>query len=292
MAKEGKDKKAGAAGGAAPEVKMTTKFSVLGLSGETQPIVETKPDAAEPASSAAGAAKSSSGGGTQGRRAKAGSGPKITGARIGGDSYTGRVKDPEWLKDRVGVYDKVKERRAAELASKKPVDITVTMPDGKVIEKDKEGNQLQTWKSTPYDVARVISQGLADAATVARVTYASLAEDYSLQEDGMEGEDMLSDAMADGGVEQKEEEQQAKVMLWDMMRPFVGPVAKLEFLKFESDQDAKTVFWHSSAHMMGEALEHLYGSKLTIGPPLAGGFYYDSFMGAETLKDDDCKCDD
>ena len=279
------------AGCSAPEVKTTTKFSVLGLAGETQPelVVETPVAATSEPAEAATSSSNNAGGGGQGRRAKAGSGPKISGARIGGDSFTGRVKDPAWLKDRVAVYDKVKERRQAELATKKPADITVTMPDGKVIDQDKEGNPLQTWKTTPFDVARVISQGLADAATVARVTYAALAEDYSLQEDGMEGEDMLSDAMADGGVEQKEGDA-AKIMLWDMMRPFVGPVARLEFLKFENDQDAKTVFWHSSAHMMGEALEHLYGSKLTIGPPLAGGFYYDSYMGTDTLKDDDCKC--
>ena len=74
-----------------------------------------------------------------------------------------------------------------------------------------------------------------------------------------------------------------------MMRPLVGPVAKLEFLKFDDDQDAKTVFWHSSAHMMGEALEHLFGSKLTIGPPLKGGFYYDSYMGKDSIKEEDCK---
>jgi threonyl-tRNA synthetase len=80
-----------------------------------------------------------------------------------------------------------------------------------------------------------------------------------------------------------------KPQLWDMTRPLVGPVKRLELLKFNDDQEAKTVFWHSSAHMMGEALEHLYGVKLTIGPPLKGGFYYDSYMGADTIKDDDCE---
>lgn len=283
------------AGGSPPEVTGTAQeFSALGLSGDEtdKPSGDTK-DSMTTTNAPAALGTSSGGaggsGGVQGRRAKAGSGPKIVGARIGGDSFTGRVKDPAWLKDRVAVYDKVKERRQAELANKKPVEITVTLPDGKVIDKDKDGNPLQTWRSTPFDVARVISQGLADAVTVARVTYSSLAEDYSLQEDGMEVEDTMSDAMADAGLEQREGDA-AKAMLWDMMRPLVGPVAKLELLKFEADQDAKTVFWHSSAHMMGEALEHLYGSKLTIGPPLAGGFYYDSYMGTETLKEDDCKC--
>jgi threonyl-tRNA synthetase len=80
-----------------------------------------------------------------------------------------------------------------------------------------------------------------------------------------------------------------KPLLWDMNRPLVGNVAKLEFLKFETDADAKTVFWHSSAHMLGEALEHLYGCRLTIGPPLKGGFYYDSYMGtSDSFKEDDC----
>ena len=72
------------------------------------------------------------------------------------------------------------------------------------------------------------------------------------------------------------------------------PIPGIEFLKFEDDQDARTAFWHSSAHVLGEALERLYGSRLTVGPPLAGGFYYDSYMGDGTadgaLKEDDCEC--
>ena len=74
-----------------------------------------------------------------------------------------------------------------------------------------------------------------------------------------------------------------------MLRPLVGPVSKLELLKFDDDKDAKTVFWHSSAHVLGEALEHAYGCKLTIGPPLAGGFYYDSYMGKDAFREEDCK---
>ena len=256
----------------------TSKFAVLDAPGIKQPVVEDD---------AAGQAK----GGKQGRRAKASTGPKIdeTGLRIGGDSFVKRTKDPEWLKQRVAVYEKIAARRAEELGKKKPVDITVTLPDGKVLTQTKAGENFQAWKTSPYDVACAVSQGLADASTVARVTYESFVEDYSPAEDGMEGEDTLMDAMADGGVEQGAADN--KVMLWDMMRPLVGPVAKLELLKFADDTDAKTVFWHSSAHMMGEALEHLYGCKLTIGSPLAGGFYYDSYMGSDVFKEDDCKSD-
>lgn len=65
--------------------------------------------------------------------------------------------------------------------------------------------------------------------------------------------------------------------LWDMTRPLIGS-CRLIFLKFE-DREGKMVFWHSSAHMLGECLECSKGSHLTIGPPVEGGFYYDSYMG-------------
>lgn len=225
----------------------------------------------------------------QGRRAKEGSGPRMdTSAKrlIGGDSFVAREANPEWIKKRDEIYATIKGRRVEELSTKTPVDITVTMPDGKMIAEDKEGAKFQAWKTSPYDVAVTISQGLADASAVARVTYEKFVDDYSPAEDGMEGEDTLMDAMADLTLD---DEASGKTMLWDMTRPLVGPVSKLEFCKFDDDRDAKTVFWHSSAHMLGEALEHLYGCKLTIGPPLAGGFYYDSYMGKESLKEDDYK---
>ena len=225
----------------------------------------------------------------QGRRANQSSGPRmdVSGQRhIGGDSFAQRQPNPEWIKKREEIYETIKAKREEERSKKVPVDITVTMPDGKVLSEDKQGVKFQSWKTSPYDVAVSISQGLADASAVARVTYVKFVDDYNPAEDGMEGEDLMEDAMSDLKLE---DDGSGKTMLWDMTRPLVGPVAKLEFCKFDDDRDAKTAFWHSSAHMLGEALEHLFGSKLTIGPPLAGGFFYDSFMGKDTLKEDDCK---
>lgn len=268
--------KGGDAGGIA--VNKTAKFSVFDAPGVTQPDW-SKEDVARQNKD-----------GLQGRRAKESTGPRMDaegGKRIGGDSFVKRTANPEWLKTRVSVYDQIKERRQKELYGKKPVDISVTMPDGKVLKENKDGTPFQAWKTTPYQVGVAISQGLADAVTVARVTYESFVEDYNPAEDGMEGEDTLMDAMADSGVEQDSSSE--KTLLWDLQRPLVGSVSKLELLKFEDDKDAKTVFWHSSAHMMGEALEHTMGSKLTIGPPLAGGFYYDSYMGSDAIRDDDYK---
>jgi threonyl-tRNA synthetase len=66
--------------------------------------------------------------------------------------------------------------------------------------------------------------------------------------------------------------------VWDLERPFEDS-CKLELLDFDHPE-GKRVFWHSSAHMLGEACERHYGCHLCIGPPLEEGFYYE--MG---LKD-------
>lgn len=48
---------------------------------------------------------------------------------------------------------------------------------------------------------------------------------------------------------------------------------------------AVQTFWHSSAHVLGQALELEYGADLTIGPALEEGFYYDCYLGDRTLND-------
>jgi len=53
-------------------------------------------------------------------------------------------------------------------------------------------------------------------------------------------------------------------VLWDMNRPLEGDCS-LEIFGFDSDQGRNT-FWHSSAHILGQALEQEYGCKLCIGP--------------------------
>ena len=47
--------------------------------------------------------------------------------------------------------------------------------------------------------------------------------------------------------------------------------------------------WHSSAHVLGQALEQLYGVDLTVGPVIEEGFYYDCYMGEGrgTLSNDE-----
>ncbi|MGR3809183.1 threonine--tRNA ligase [Jiulongibacter sp. NS-SX5] len=55
-----------------------------------------------------------------------------------------------------------------------------------------------------------------------------------------------------------------------------------------NDADGKSTFWHSSAHLMAEALEELYpGVKFWVGPPVENGFYYDVDTGNHSISADD-----
>ncbi|KAI0451081.1 putative threonyl-tRNA synthetase, cytoplasmic [Xylaria acuta] len=61
--------------------------------------------------------------------------------------------------------------------------------------------------------------------------------------------------------------------LWDLTRPFEADSA-FAFLDFTPEEGNK-VFWHSSAHMLGEAAEPRFGAHLAVGPPTTNGFYYE-----------------
>lgn len=58
--------------------------------------------------------------------------------------------------------------------------------------------------------------------------------------------------------------------------------------KFD-DPEGKMTFWHSSAHILGAALENLYGVHLCYGPPTSEGFYYDSHIGKDKFTEGDYK---
>ncbi len=65
---------------------------------------------------------------------------------------------------------------------------------------------------------------------------------------------------------------------WDITRPVTAD-ASLKLFKFD-DVEGKHAFWHSSAHILAEALEQLYpGIKFGIGPAIENGFYYDVDLG-------------
>ncbi len=116
--------------------------------------------------------------------------------------------------------------------------INITLPDGRV-------NAVESG-TTPLDIARTISEGLARNVLAAEVN----------------GE------------------------IRDAFRPLTAD-AKLRLLTWD-DAAGQSTFWHSSAHLLAEALEVLYpGVKFGIGPPIAGGFYYDIDLGDTVLRDED-----
>ncbi|XP_072920476.1 threonine--tRNA ligase 1, cytoplasmic isoform X2 [Hemitrygon akajei] len=139
---------------------------------------------------------------------------------------------PCYISERLELYNKLKAESdsiLAERASKESKQITITLPDGKQV-------QAESWKSTPYQIACGISQGLADKVVVAKVNE----------------------------------------VVWDLDRPLEGDCS-LTLLSFD-DEEGQAVYWHSSAHILGEAMERVFGGCLCYGPPIENGFYYDMFL--------------
>ncbi|XP_053406030.1 threonine--tRNA ligase 1, cytoplasmic-like isoform X2 [Mercenaria mercenaria] len=154
-----------------------------------------------------------------------------------GDKLTAMDPPPEFLASRQQLWDQLKKEYDDWVAAQERVSIKVTLPDGKVVEG-------KAWETTPYDVAKGISQGLADNTVIAKVND----------------------------------------VLWDLDRPLEQD-AKLQLLKFD-DKDGEYVFWHSSAHILGEAMECLYGGHLCYGPPIESGFYYDMWSDRQVSSND------
>ncbi|XP_078541057.1 threonine--tRNA ligase 1, cytoplasmic-like [Lissotriton helveticus] len=139
---------------------------------------------------------------------------------------------PGYIGDRLKLYETLKKEhdslqahRAANLSE----PIKITLVNGNVI-----GGQ--SWKTTPYEVAAGVSQGLANSTVIAKVNNE----------------------------------------LWDLDRPLEED-STLELLTFENEE-AQAVYWHSSAHILGESMENYYGGCLCYGPPIENGFYYDMFL--------------
>lgn len=76
--------------------------------------------------------------------------------------------------------------------------------------------------------------------------------------------------------------------VWDLNRPIYQD-ASIKFLSWD-EKDAKSTFWHSTAHLMAEAIEDRFpGVKFWVGPPVDNGFYYDIDLGGRSLHEEDLK---
>ncbi|MDR7416881.1 MAG: threonine--tRNA ligase [Armatimonadota bacterium] len=71
----------------------------------------------------------------------------------------------------------------------------------------------------------------------------------------------------------------------DLNSPLVRD-AEVRFLRFE-DPEGRQIYWHSSAHLLAQAVKELFpGAKLAIGPPIEDGFYYDVDVGRSLTPED------
>jgi len=92
--------------------------------------------------------------------------------------------------------------------------------------------------------------------------------------------EQISKGLADNTVIAKVNDE-----LWDLERPLEDS-CQLKLLKFD-DEEGKYVFWHSTAHLMGEAMELAYGGCLCYGPPIENGFYYDMYLENRQVSSND-----
>lgn len=136
------------------------------------------------------------------------------------------LQPPKYAAARLEAWNTLRTKYHDEIAPKPQTIIKVSLPNGKTV----EGT---SWKSSPYEIAKTISDKYADSAIVAKVND----------------------------------------KIWDMNQP-LEKNSNLEFLSF-NDEDGRDVFWHSTSHVLGEALEWIYGGLLCTGPATTEGFYYD-----------------
>jgi len=200
------------------------------------------------------------------KRAAAGGGPKIGEAGKFEGEFTVQKNAP-YIEHRLKVWDRLYTKFTAELSQQVRKPIKIELPDGNV----KDG---KAWETTPLDIAKGISKGLAESVVAAKLIY-------------KEPVASLKQCVAADGDEEEAEEGPDQVVLWDLTRPLEGS-CRLELLKFD-DAQGQEVFWHSSAHILGQAMEREFGCHLTIGPALTTGFYYDGFFGNRKLNEADFK---
>ena len=130
--------------------------------------------------------------------------------------------------------------------------IHITLPDGSI----KEYPQ----GVTGLEVAKSISEGLARNVLAAKVTL-----------------------LTEWDPSDQEEE---SPHIWDATRP-INRDASVKLLTW-NDPEGKATMWHSSAHLMAEAIEQLYpGVKFGIGPDIENGFYYDIDFGDQPISSED-----
>ena len=182
--------------------------------------------------------------------------------KIGGEFQ--KQENAPFIKERAELWDKLYSAQEEKNKSLPQEKIKITLQDGREI----EGTSNIT---TPYQVAeKHTKKSDLKEFLVAKVLYSKkISETQIANVDEEQQEENCS--------EKPKEEYE----LWDLHRPLIGD-CKIEFCNFDT-KEGKSTFWHSSAHLLGSAIENLFGAKLCIGPALEEGFYYDSYMGTYVI---------
>ncbi|RYY83077.1 TGS domain-containing protein, partial [archaeon] len=103
------------------------------------------------------------------QRANKASGDRIEGTGLIGGPFT-VTPNPAFITERLAIFDTLWQAHEAHIAALPEQAITVTLPSG-------EGRPGVAYKTTPYDIAKSIAQGLADSVVIARVVYTKRLEE-------------------------------------------------------------------------------------------------------------------
>ncbi|SBS85597.1 threonyl-tRNA synthetase [Plasmodium malariae] len=199
-------------------------------------------------------------------------------------------ENPAYIKERLAKYNELKEKKRldTELQIKNDEhfkkNINIELLDGSI-------RVGECHVTTPFHIASSISKKLAEDSIVSKITY---LEKVDLELCDIEDAEENSNVSGSGNgndsgnsAENKHCSGGRTPMLWDMNVPLIGN-CKIEFLNIEHEE-AKKIFWHSSAHILGSSLEKIFGGYLTIGPALSEGFYYDIFLGNYAISNEHYK---
>lgn len=171
---------------------------------------------------------------------------------------------PAFIEERLKFFDAIYEKNQEQYKSLPKKPIKIKLPDGSTV----DGISFET---TPLSIASGISSSLAKKSVAAKIKYLNR---HAAVDEGVSG--------AEVEEEKREAAAQKTEDVYDLTRPLEGD-CELKLLTF-ADPEGKIVFWHSSAHLLGEALENLYGGFLCHGPPLELGFFYDAYLGDKVIK--------
>jgi len=187
-----------------------------------------------------------------------------TNLKIGGE-FT-KEKNAPFIKERAELWDKL---YAAQLEKNKALPqnpIKVTLVDGTQI----DGTSNVT---TPLDIAQKhYKKSEVKEFLIAKVFFAknaNVTKIVNIEEEETEQINLLT------------KDANEYFELWDLSRPLICD-CKIEFCNFET-KEGKNTFWHSSAHLLGSAIENIFGAKLCTGPALEEGFYYDFYLGNNSI---------